>query len=57
MGSAKINDRDLEAAIFLWQHPQFKPEDLGYPRGDYILLDLIKLLSHHAAAAAKARST
>ena len=38
-------DRDLEIAYFLHKHPGWKPEDLGYPPGDYILFDLMQVFS------------
>jgi hypothetical protein len=29
--------------LFLKQHPGWKPEDLGYPPRDFILIDLMRL--------------
>ena len=43
-GTSVRADRDLADAIFLSKHPNFKPEDMGYPAGDYILIDLLRLL-------------
>lgn len=36
------DDRDLIDAMFLHKHPGWKPEDLGYPKGDKILIDLMR---------------
>ena len=36
------DDRDLIDALFLHKHPGWKPEDLGYPPRDYILVDLMR---------------
>lgn len=38
-------DRDVSAAIFLKKNPGWKPEDLGYPPADYILIDMMWLLA------------
>jgi hypothetical protein len=40
-GIATRVDREVRDAIFLRKNPGFKPEDLGYPKGDYILIDLM----------------
>jgi len=40
-----IDDRDVLSAIFLSKNPAWHPEDLGYPKGDYILFDLLKVLT------------
>lgn len=40
-----FNDHDLDIAFFLHKNPGWRPEDLGYPVGDYILFDLLRLLS------------
>jgi len=37
-------DSDVRDAIFLRKNPAFKPEDLGYPAGDFIILDLMRLI-------------
>lgn len=37
-------DRDVSDAVFLKRHPGWKPEDLGYPARDYILVDLMRAL-------------
>lgn len=37
-------DRDVNDALFLRRNPGWKPEDLGYPPGDYILLDLMRAI-------------
>lgn len=46
---AKINagmtvkiDREVSDALFLRRNPGWKPEDLGYPPRDYILIDLMR---------------
>jgi hypothetical protein len=35
-------DRDLQDAMFLHKNTGWKPEDLGYPPRDYILIDLMR---------------
>lgn len=40
----KTNDRDVIDAAFLKHNPGWKPEDLGYPARDYILIDLMRLI-------------
>lgn len=35
-------DRDIQDAYFLRENPGWKPEDLGYPPRDYILIDLMR---------------
>ncbi len=35
-------DRDTSDALFLKRNPGWKPEDLGYPPRDYILIDLMR---------------
>ena len=37
-------DRDVSDAMFLKKHPGWKPEDLGYPPRDHILIDLMRLI-------------
>jgi hypothetical protein len=37
-----VTDRDVNDAFFLKNNPGWKPEDLGYPPGDYILIDLLR---------------
>lgn len=37
-------DRDVRDALFLKENPGWKPEDLGYPAQDYILIDLMRAL-------------
>ncbi len=37
-------DRDLIDAMFLHNNNGWKPEDLGYPPRDYILIDLMRQL-------------
>ena len=56
VGSLKTTDPTLSDAIFLHQHDGWKPDDLGYPRADAILIDLMRLLAAHEAATAAARS-
>lgn len=41
-GLATRVDRDVRDAIFLRRNPGWKPEDLGYPKGDVILIDLMR---------------
>ena len=36
-------DRDVSNALFLHTHTGWKPEDLGYPPSDFILIDLMRL--------------
>lgn len=33
-------DQAVHDALFLRRNPQYRPEDLGYPPADYIILDL-----------------
>jgi hypothetical protein len=47
-------DEDLQNALFISRHPGFLPEHFGYPPGDYILIDLIRLIDHYEAAAQNA---
>lgn len=44
LGKGASVDRDVRDAIFLRRNPGWKPQDLGYPPGDYILLDLMRLI-------------
>jgi hypothetical protein len=44
-GSVRTADRDVLDAYFLHTHPGWKPEDLGYPPGDFILIDLMRMLN------------
>ena len=37
-------DRVIHDAVFLHRHPGWKPEDLGYPPRDFILVDLMREL-------------
>lgn len=37
-------DRDVSDALFLKRNPGWKPEDLGYPARDYILIDLMRMI-------------
>lgn len=41
-GLATRVDRDVSDAIFLRRNPGWKPEDLGYPAGDAILVALMR---------------
>lgn len=43
-GTATKIDRDVADALFLKKNPGWKPEDLGYPPRDYILIDLMRLI-------------
>jgi hypothetical protein len=47
-------DEDLQNALFISRHPGFLPEHFGYPPGDFILIDLIRLIDHYEAAAQNA---
>jgi len=40
----KVDD-DVSTAIFLRRNPGWKPEDLGYPPGDFILIDLMRMIN------------
>jgi len=35
-------DKTVADALFLKKNPGWKPEDLGYPPRDYILIDLMR---------------
>ncbi len=37
-------DREVSDALFLKRNPGWKPEDLGYPPRDYILIDLMRMI-------------
>ncbi len=41
-GTVTFADRDLSDAMFLHHNSGWKPEDLGYPPRDYILIDLMR---------------
>jgi len=43
-GLATRVDRDVKDAVFLRRNPGWKPQDLGYPPGDYILIDLMRMI-------------
>jgi len=44
LGQISTADPDLKDALFLKSNPGWKPEDLGYPPRDYILIDLMRLM-------------
>lgn len=57
IGTANLgDDADLRVALFLARHPGWRPEDFGYPAGDYVMIDLIEQYDHYGAVAANARS-
>lgn len=37
-------DAEVADALFLRRNPAFRPEDLGYPPRDFIILDLMRLI-------------
>ena len=41
-GAATRIDDDVRDAIFLKRNPGWRPEDLGYPPRDFILIDLMR---------------
>lgn len=43
-GAVTKMDEDVADALFLRRNPGWRPEDLGYPAGDYIMRDLIGLI-------------
>jgi hypothetical protein len=55
-GEIKTDDEDLIAAIFLFNHSGWKPDDLGFPAGDFILIDLMRELDRQVSAVRKSRS-
>jgi hypothetical protein len=55
-GSIQTEDDDLTACLFLYNHDGWKPDDLGYPVGDLIIIDLMRELDRQAAAVRKAMS-
>lgn len=44
LGKISTSDQTLKDAIFLHSNAGWKPEDLGYPPGDAILVDLMRLM-------------
>lgn len=51
---AKLDDEDVAAAVFLRDHINWRPADLGYPAGDYILWDLTSEIDRALATRANA---
>lgn len=41
-GTITTNDQDVIDALFLRRNPGWRPEDLGYPPRDAILIDLMR---------------
>lgn len=41
-GALTTDDPNIVDALFLHRHAGWKPEDLGYPPRDYILIDLMR---------------
>jgi hypothetical protein len=43
-GLATRVDQEVSDALFLRRNAGWKPEDLGYPAGDYVLIDLMRMI-------------
>lgn len=42
LGEITTNDRAVSDALFLHKHSAFRPEDLGYPPRDKVIIDLMR---------------